>query len=236
MQQRQGALERHAGRGISAAALGAIAGPLQVGGGTGVGPGQSVVLGDEAQVFAQTAAGVDFQPAGDPRMVQPPGTQQDRLVGHFAQQIMFEGELGRPGEGRAIAPDDQFAPGQRVELAVEIGVVGVAVGRLHIVGQRAHGIIPEDAPDDGRPLEHLALLARQAIEAGLEQPGQRGWNLDSLQTFRSHMPDLGWRLAGGGWRVLATRHSLNHPLLNQHLHQLFDVERVALGPINDEPA
>ena len=37
-----------------------------------------------------------------------------------------------------------------------------------------HGFVPKDAADDGGALQHVALVARQAVDAGLQQGGQGG--------------------------------------------------------------
>ncbi len=77
--------------------------------------GLGIMLGDQPQVFADALTRVLLQPAGDLAVELGPIFEQDRLVGHVAQQGVFEDVLIDPGERRTLAPENQLAVANRFE-------------------------------------------------------------------------------------------------------------------------
>ncbi len=105
------------------------------------------------------------------------------------------------------------------------------MARLLRLGQVGHNAVPEEPPDHGRPLQQLSLQLRQAVQARLEQSGQRGGTLSSasrsVRTRQRSAPSLE--------PVLRNRFYTAHddPLVDEHLDQFLSVERIAFGRVDD---
>ncbi len=70
-------------------------------------------------------------------------------------------------------------------------------------------------PDHGRHLQRAAFALRQRIQPCLQHAGQRGRHLQGAELVAEHAPALA---VGQDYAVV-----------DEHLHQFFHVERVALG-------
>ena len=71
-------------------------------------------------------------------------------------------------------------------------------------------------------LEARARTGGQCIETGLQHPGQRGRHPGRVHAGRVDVPL--WRL----------RRRVDDPVVDEHLHQLLDVEGVAVGAVQDQ--
>lgn len=118
-----------------------------------------------------------------------------------------------------LAAEDQLALTGRVEQAPYLGERGcLGLGRPEC----GYCSIPENATDDRSPLQDLAGLARQAVQARLQDASERGGHVQSLQARQVDAP------------LFVPAH--NDALLNEHLDQLFDVEGVPLGALHNQVA
>ncbi len=180
-------------------------------------PGALVVLGNGRGVIGQALAAVCFQPARGLQVIARPVAQQDALVGHFAQDGVFE-QVGlaaaEDGRRRAV---DHVAPLQRLECSADLLVVkGVARRAVDLL----HGAVPELVAHDGGLLQSQPFQFRQPVETGLQDARQRRRD---AQVGQFAPPQLPGRRAGN-----------DDADLNEHTHQFLDIEGVARGRLDDE--
>ena len=182
---------------------------------------QLKVPGDQAQVFTDAFTRIRLQPGSHLGMVHPPQTQQHRLIGHIAQNSVLENILLRPCEGRMPTVKDQLAPfhcaQQRPGIAERVGFPRCI---LCCVLHGLHSRIPEHPPHHRGALQERFFVGWQAVEAGLQHTRKRGRHACLLQLPQVCRPVL--------------RISLHHPILDQHLDQLFNIKRIALGALHNQ--
>src|SRR6185312_839039 len=121
--------------------------------------GLLVVVGDQARVLAHARAALGHEPIGRLGVQLQPRLLEDAFVRHVAQEGVLEDVFLRADERGGVPAEDHLLAAQGVEHAV------LAVGRGGGVAEPVDRAVPEDAADDGRALERLALAGGQAVEA-----------------------------------------------------------------------
>ena len=177
------------------------------------------VLGDDRRILLDPprARGDVGQPAGRPPVVLAPAGAQHAVVGDVAQQGVLEEELARGLERRELPLEDEVAREQVVERVARRRRRrhGLALGRQ--VGDR---VVPEDPADDRGSLQRSPFRRGQRVETGLEQALERRGDDQSADELVHDPPP---RRVGD-----------DDPRVDEPGHQLLDVERVALGRVDDE--
>ncbi|HEY2190217.1 MAG TPA: hypothetical protein VGH48_16800 [Caldimonas sp.] len=137
---------------------------------------------------------------------------EDGFVGDLVEQLVSEdvlaGVLRRRDVVAPVPGSDQLALGEPWQLPLGAGV------------DEGDRLVPERQPDDAADLQRLALVAREAIQARLQDACQGAGNLDRDHSLGIHPPRSRPRHDGPG--------------VDQHLDQLFHVERVAISGAGDE--
>ena len=173
-------------------------------------PGMLEMLGCQPQDFARAVPAKLVQPGSDPRVVVAPLAFEHAVVCHLVQYLMPEHVFAQPVEGVRVARMGKFAFDQRAEH----------LDRTRV--ERGQGLVPEHEAHHGGLLQRQLLGCRQAVQACLQDARQGGRNMRSQQFFGHHFPAVGVGDDG--------------PVVEQHLHQLFHVEGVALGGRRDHVA
>ena len=192
------------------------------------------MFGDDARVLADATAASARNPLGGPPVILAPLALQNALVCHVAQKRVLERVLARAGERRRLAPVDQLLAPERFEhsgcCAVSRSDGGCGLLLLLRAAPRARlrraevfdRAVPEDSTDDGGALQGRLLFRTQLVEAGLQHARQRRRHVHLAQSRRVNAPNV------------RARH--DDALVNQYLDEFLDVERVALGPSDDQLA
>ena len=168
------------------------------------------MLGGQPEDFTGTVAAHFSQPRSDARMVVAPLALEHAFVGHLVQDLMPEDVLAQPVEGVRVARMREFALDQRAQH----------VDRVRVQGRQR--FVPEHEADDGGLLQRQLLGRRQTVQTRLKHAGQGGRDMGRDQLLRHHLPTL--------------RAGDDRAVIDQHLHQFFHVERVALGCRGDQIA
>ena len=177
--------------------------------------GEPVVLGDHLRQLARAGAGVVGQPLRRDQVERSPVTQQDGLVRDVTEQCVLEDELDRALERRMRPPVHQLASHRDGELLH--GPCGCLP-----VGHRRDDLVPEDAADDAGALDGEPRAVRKSVEPGLEDAGQRRGNVAATESLQRHLPLRGLGIDD------------DRAVVDEHLHDLLDEERVAIGPVDDQ--
>ncbi len=156
------------------------------------------VVTDDLVELGRALAGAVLEPACEALVQVGPRLFRDAEVGGVADQDVPEAKTVLSWEDRACGLDE-LLPRKRHQARSD----GAAVGTAHQLADRA---APELLADDGRPLDHGALVGRQAIEPCREQSMNRGRDCE---------------VAG------------RRPVLGDHREQLLDEERVALRSLGN---
>ena len=127
---------------------------------------------------------------------------QHAVVRHLVQNVMLENVFAHAFEGGRLARIDQLATRQQRQN----------LGRFRIEHQQ--GFFPEHVTDDGSELERRTLLGRKGIEACLKNAGERCRHARADEPF--------------GYDAPALCIGFDDAVVDQHLDQLFHVERIAL--------
>ena len=153
--------------------------------------------------------GAALEPLGEGRVeLRSLGRRQGR-VGDVTRERMLDRILAFAGYRRPDPAPDEIALLEQAE-------VGAAA-----VDQLVDRPGPEDAPDHRRRLQRRLLVGRQEVDASCEHCAHRVGHLE----VRRQLADRP-----------ATVPALEHPQIDQRGQELFDEERVALGPLDDDAA
>ena len=180
-------------------------------------PGQFIVPGDQPQILPDPFSGRILQPACHLPMVHPAQLEQHRLVGHIPQQSMLKDVLFRTGKSRTLPAKDQLPVADSLQKGDDCLLVELGSLFGFQLGQRC---IPEQPPNHRGSLQEHLFRRGQAVQAGLEHPGQGRRHPYLRKPFQLYLPV-----------VLSEQ---NHAVLDQHVDQLFDVERVALRTLDNQ--
>ena len=156
------------------------------------------VVTDDLVELGGTLAGAALEPACESLVKVGPRLLRDTEVRGVADQDVPEAKAVLGGEDRARGLDELLAR-ERHQARSD----GAAVDTAHQLADRA---APELLADDRRPLDHGALVGRQAIEPCREQSVNRRRNGEVAR---------------------------RRPVLRDHGEQLLDEERIALGSLGD---
>ena len=190
---------------------GVPAGFEQIGHGLFVLPGQFIVFGDQTCHFFHAAAALFTEPGGYLGMVITAQAFEHTLIGHLTQGGMFEEIFLGILEDRLVTEKDHFAFIQAGKQRLHLLQFCPACGGLV---QMLHHLIPEYTPYNRSLLQYGVLFGRQAVQARLEQAGQRFWHMNVMQAFHVHLPGV---------------FSFDdHPIIDQHLDHFFEIIGVAL--------
>ena len=144
-------------------------------------------------------------------MVSPARAFEYAFISHPTQQSVFENVFLHPGKSRGFAGENHLLAVERVQDGID------ALGRKHrarMLIQIDHRPLPKHPPDYRSALEYQAVFRGQAIQAGLQQGGQGGRDVQRIQARQIDAP-----LAFFGQ---------NHVVIDEHLEQLFDEVRHAI--------
>jgi len=130
------------------------------------------------------------------------------VIGDLLEQVVLKRVLAGPVGGRCIAPHDQLLAQQH----------GQCVRRGRVDGSQ--DLVREHVADHSGLLKRGLFVRAQRVQTNLQHPGQRGRDADLEQPVRQHVPAL--RVGG------------DHAVVDQHFHQFFHVERVALCATGDQ--
>ena len=172
--------------------------------------GLLVVLGGGAEKVARARARPAGQPRGGFGVQGLARALEQRVVGHLMQDLVPERVLAHVVEARVLVRQSKFTPHQ--------GRQRLRCGRVE-GGER---VVPEHQADHAGLLQREPLGAGQAVQAGLQHAGQGGRHRRGHEARRMQRPVL---CAG-----------LDRALVDQHLDQLFHVERVAFRAADDQLA
>ncbi len=172
-----------------------------------------IVAGDQGGklIAAPAAQRHLFQPLGGQPVIAAPRALEHAAIGHVAHERVFEQVFLRALKAGDGPRKDQLA---LVECIERRRHVGWRRGR-RLRAQIVHRLVPEDAAHDGGLLQGGAGVVLQAVQACLQNAVEGLRQPHLLQTALINRP----RLHAG----------VNHPVLDQHLDDLFHKEGVAVG-------
>ena len=166
------------------------------------------VLGGHREEVVHARAGLAGQPFTSLGVVAAAQAFEHRVVGDLVQHLVAERELARAAEAGIGMRHDQRA----------LRDAGQGGCRLRVDGRERQ--VPEHEADHGGLLQRQLFGRLGGVEPGLQHAGQ------GLR----HVGDE--QLAGVQRPALAL--DRDRAFVDQHLDQLFDVERVAFGRTGDE--
>ena len=166
------------------------------------------VLGRHGQKVVRTRAGLACEPGAGLGVVAAAQALEHRVVRDLVQHLVAERELARTTEAGFCVRHHQRALRHSGQRGAGLRVDG---------GERQ---VPEHKADDGRLLQRQLLGGLGRVEPGLQHAGEGLRHMGDPQLVGVQRPAA--RLHGDG------------PFIDQHLHQLFHVERVAFGRAGDE--
>jgi hypothetical protein len=144
------------------------------------------------------------EPVGKPLVQLGPHALRRGLVRRVSHEDVREAEAVLARERAAVGLEQPLAH-ERLQVG---GDRADALGRREL----RHRPPPEDLADDGRALQHVALCGREAVEPRCEYRLDRGRHAQEVELGDDAAVTLDETV-----------------LVGEHLHHLFDEERVAAG-------
>ena len=169
----------------------------------------AAMFGDLDEELVSPVTDGSLEPCRRAAVQDGPIAQQDGLVRDVMEQRVLEDELVACVERRGVPRKDQLASGDGAEARGS-------------VAERGHGVVPEDAPDDRRVLHAPAGPVREGVESCLQHPGERRRYSAVVEVSVVDDPPS-VRTVG-----------VDDPVVDQHLDEFLDVERVALRALHDD--
>ena len=170
--------------------------------------GLQEMLGCQAEKVFGAGTGQGSQPACRHAVVATANALEHGGVRDLLQDVVAERVLANP-----VEPGLRMRRDQRSLLHG-----GQRVGRVCVDGDQ--GLVPEHVADHRSPLQGQLFGRSDAVEPGLQHAGQGGRHAGGQQLVGMHRPALAVDADGA--------------FVDQHLDQLFHVERVAFGAAGDQ--
>jgi hypothetical protein len=165
-------------------------------------------MGQQSSILVSALSG-SLEPAREAGMEPRPLGGRQALVGDVAGQRVLDRELALADDGRPRSVTD------------EVALLEQAKVRLEALEELVDGAGPERASDHGGRLQRRLLGRLQEIDAGRQN-----------RTHRVRHVELAGELVRGPAAVL----TFEHAPVDQSANELFDEERIALRPLDDDLA